>query len=172
MGLDITAYRDLRPAATGEGLHPEYKDDVDYERGYVRLHLNSAFPGRADEFTNGGVYKASDSLRFRAGSYSGYNQWRKQLAELTQAYRPVLLRHEPSHAAGAWKASEGPFYELINFSDCEGVLGTAVSTKLAQDFAAFQAKADRHDDEYFRRKYAEWRRAFEMAADNGAVYFH
>lgn len=55
---------------------------------------------------------------------------------------------------------------------CEGVIGSSVSAKLAKDFADFQKDADAHEDRNFREKYAEWRKEFEMAADDGAVSFH
>lgn len=54
------------------------------------------------------------------------------------------------------------------------MIGPKTSAKLAMDFAAFQEKADLFDwsDEYYANKYADWRRAFELAADGGAVCFH
>ena len=71
------------------------------------------------------------------------------------------------------EAYEGlPFFELINFSDCEGILGAPVCAKLAADFAKYQERANTSHDEWWREKYAGWRRAFEMAADNGCVEFH
>jgi hypothetical protein len=76
------------------------------------------------------------------------------------------------HDAAAWGMSEGPFWELIHFSDCEGTIGPEVSAKLAQDFARYQDQADAHPDERFRDLYATWRTAFEMASQGGAVDFH
>lgn len=180
MGLDITWYRRLTKAAPGEGIDPKYPDDYDYANGYKRLYKNNSFPGRADEIEDRAIYRAEESDGFRAGSYSGYNTWRDQLAELSGAYAETMpspgeyAYGRMSFAAGAWRdeVTEGPFYELLNFSDCEGVIGAAVSAKLARDFAALQEKADAHPDEYFRAKYREWRKAFEMAADGGAVEFH
>ena len=61
---------------------------------------------------------------------------------------------------------------MINFSDCEGVIGPKTSAKLAKDFAEFQAQADAHPDDWFRDLYTTWRRAFELASDDGAVGFH
>jgi hypothetical protein len=71
-----------------------------------------------------------------------------------------------------WNGAQGPFSELIHFSDCEGVIGTAVSKKLAADFAAFDEKAKAAGNERYYAKYQEWRKAFEMAANGGAVDFH
>jgi hypothetical protein len=53
--------------------------------------------------------------------------------------------------------------------------GPIVSAKLAADFAKNQERADKYettDAEWFRLKYADWRKAFETAADGGAVNFH
>ena len=77
----------------------------------------------------------------------------------------------------AWQADGGPFFELINFSDCEGTLGPVVVAKLAQDFAAFQAAVDllppeAHVGSYrFASQYANWRRALDLAAQDGAIKF-
>ena len=86
-----------------------------------------------------------------------------------------MVGHESAKAAWANGAQGRPFFELIHFSDCEGIIGPKISAKLAKDFADNQAKADvyRVDEaSWFREKYSDWRRAFEMAADNGAVEFH
>ena len=176
MGLDITAHRGLRKAAPGEGIDPQY-GDADYTNGWHKMYVNDDFPAQADDIEHDAIYHADDSFGFRAGSYSGYNEWREMLARLVgypEAPHPSPRRAgEMSNAASVWNDPKpGPFVELINFSDCEGVIGPRTSAKLAKDFAAYQAKADAHPDDYFRAKYADWRKAFEMAADNGAVYFH
>lgn len=159
MGLDITAFRKLTAAKNGEGL--DASGEVDWKAGWSRLYHNSDFPGRADDVPEG-IYRANDSMGFRAGSYSGYNRWREKLAALVGVI-PRELWENPK---------PGPFAELINFSDCDGVIGTAISKKLAADFAEHQANADAHEDAWFRDGYAMWRKAFEMASDGGAVQFH
>ena len=176
MGLDITAHRGLRKAAPGEGIDAEY-GDADSANGWHQMYVNPDFPSQADDIEHDAIYHADDSFGFRAGSYSGYNWWRDQLAAL--AGYPLTAHigghrgGELMHAASVWNDPRpGPFVELINFSDAEGVIGPRTSAKLAKDFAAFQAKADAHPDDYFRAKYADWRKAFEMAADGGAVDFH
>lgn len=180
MGLDITAYRGLRKANDGEGRDPKYPEEADYDNGWHQMWVNPDFHGREDSIEHKSIYHAEDHYGFLAGSYSGYNEWRDELANLAGypgAPHPSPRRlGEQSHAAYVWEHYEDlrgkPFVELIHFSDCEGVIGPETSAKLARDFAAFQEKADQHPDEYFRRKYNDWRKAFEMAADNGAVMFH
>lgn len=180
MGLDITAYRKLTKIDAvfdedGEPIDPATREPLDYEDYDLKAYINPDFPGRADEIIDRAVYAAEDSLGLHAGSYSGYNRWREQLAILA-GYKSGKYeqygRNYESHCVPCWNGATGPFSELINFSDCEGVIGASVSAKLAKDFAEFQGAADAHEDERFRTKYAEWRAAFEMAADGGAVQFH
>lgn len=172
MGLDITAYKGLVLANGNDGF-----DEVgELKDGFESFYVNEDFPGRADDIKSRHAYTATDSFGFRAGSYGGYNLWREQLAQLAGW---VPIQHTPrwgepyeSYAAAAWAASEGPFWELINFSDCEGTIGSAVSKKLAEDFAKYQSKADKHYDDWFKQRYNHWRKAFEMASENGCVSFH
>ena len=171
MGLDITAYRKLEPAPM-QGFDA---DGEPLQMDAVRLYRNGDFPGRADDIDESVAYVPLNSFDFCAGSYGGYNYWREQLAELAGYPKGEYLDggvKGESHCAACWSGVIGPFSELINFADNEGVIGASVAAKLAKDFAEYQAKADAHPDERFRDRYADWRRAFEMAADNGAVSFH
>ena len=162
MGLDISAHRQAVPVdpadLTAEG-EPRDWADLDYQ-GYGRLLDHSHFPGRVDGLKEG-YYRVAETFGFRAGSYSGFNTWRNELAQLTGA----------ASAQEVWGrgAQPGPFVELINFSDCEGCIGPLTSAKLAADFAAFQDKVGHG---WFGEQYARWRKAFEMAADGGFVEFH
>lgn len=161
MGLDITAYKTatLVRAATLKQI-----TDADYDvEGTTILYQMGCFEAQSDGLP-GGVYRVSEEERdFRAGSYGGYNHWRSQLAELT-GKRASAIHNDP--------APVGPFVELINFSDCEGFIGPKTSAKLAKDFADWQDRADAHGDEYFAQRFADWRKAFELAAGAGVVKFH
>lgn len=183
MGLDITAYRKLTKLdvvfnADGEPIDPETRVPLDH---YKQFYVNDSFPGRNGSIEHKAVYTYEDSHGFNAGSYSGYNYWREKLAELVD-YPAVeyesMKGYAPSRRmrrdAAAWKGlCEGrPFVELVNFSDCEGVIGSEVSAKLAKDFSDFDERAKATGDADFYDHYLEWRKAFEMAADNGAVAFH
>jgi hypothetical protein len=171
MGLDITYYSNLKKLDCVFNADGEPIGVIDYFQAYV----NPDFPGRADDIENKAVYSYDESGGFRAGSYSGYNAWREELAKLAgyPATEDVSFGiKNMRHDAGAWKVTEGPFWELIHFSDCEGVIGAAVSAKLADDFAKFQPQADAHTDEWFRDLYAQWFTAFNVASKSGAVSFH
>jgi len=156
MGLDIRAYRRLSPAPDAARNKHGYVEDCDR---FVQLHPNQAFPGRADDIIAGVPHSFAETMGFRAGSYSGYGDWRRALARLVGR-----------SAEDIWdNPTPGPFVELINFSDCEGVIGAAVSAKLAKDFADHQDEAGSAG--WFAGLYTLWRKAFEMAADGGAVDF-
>jgi hypothetical protein len=162
MGLDITAYRKLETAPDAD------PDNYDYEtvcRIYDGMETN--FPGRITG-VKPGLYHFANQFGFRAGSYGGYNVWRDQLAKLAgnTGAEQVWNRGVPGSA----------FYELINFSDCEGVIGPVVAAKLLRDFIEYEQRAEEfaraNDDKYFLERYQHWKLAFEMAADGGAVDFH
>lgn len=160
MGLDITYYSGLHPAP--DAPRDEY-GEVAYDKFFTANDDNLDL--RAADLAPG-VYSFESSGCLRAGSYSGYNAWRAELAQFAgYPSDRYVWDHEPELLGK-------PFVELISFSDCEGVIGPAVSAKLAADFAAHQERADAHKDEWWRLKYAEWRKAFEVAANSGAVDFH
>ena len=112
-------------------------------------------------------YGRSDGLSFRAGSYSGYNWWRDQLAQM--AYR------KPAERVWA-ENTDGPFFELINFADNEGTIGPIACARLAEHFEAGRdtVRARLYDkvDGWDQQKYDEWARAFDLAANTGLVRFH
>jgi hypothetical protein len=165
MGLDITAYSHLAPV----GLHLEpgvwCEDDV-----HVQVMAYDCFPqsyrglpdlGSWREFVLGGCYaitEKTETHRFRAGSYGGYNDWR---ADLQKQFNP---ERDP----------DGPFYELIWFADNEGDIGPEAAADLLKDFEQ-HADAYAPDGDilgYWCENYANWTRAFRLAADGGLVDFH
>jgi hypothetical protein len=168
MGLDVTYYTQVKFEK------PNDSDDYDgYEDGFERVYHNTDFPGRCDDVPQG-WYSSADSESVYRRAYSAYNRWRDELAKVAGwpegSYEQYGTKW-PSHAASAWAATEGPFWELIHFTDCDGTIGTLVSQKLAKDFADFQSKADAVGGD-FAEIYAKFRKAFEAASDGGFVKFH
>jgi hypothetical protein len=167
MGLDITAWAHvelieaitIKAANACKPRHPLYDQD-----GVTMLYHWSAI--RSDGLPEG-FYRTSDECHaFGAGSYSGYNTWREQLASLvgTTPERVWAGKDEPT-----------AFYELINFADNEGFIGPKTSAKLHADFVAHYDMARSfivEDRDWFLRKYCDWMKAFEIAAKGGVVKFH
>lgn len=162
MGLDITAYEKLTTGdRTQEDLKREYEKGWTPECRVASLYINDDFPGRADPLTTGYYLSEGEVLKFLAGSYSGYSHWRSTLAQMIGRTDEDVYRNPT-----------GPFAELINFSDCEGVIGPAVSAKIAQDFDDHRDLASAIDYDDFARLYELWSEAFHLAAKGGAVDFH
>jgi hypothetical protein len=161
MGLDISAYSRLTKV-----INPgEDRDDL------ITLTDNPDFPGRIAPQTTG-KYDCKDSADVFSMGYGSYNRWREWLAKLA-GYPGVRNRWtpEPSHANGAFLQNHGPFWELINFSDCEGTIGTIACQKLLKDFNDWEerAQADSSSSEYDH--YLNMQTGLKLAADGGALKF-
>lgn len=159
MGLDITVYKKLEIVE-----NPRFDEDGELENwenewqpGASMEWSEEHFPGRGEGIHPQKVYTWEEEFDFRAGSYSGYNWWRSQLEKFK---------------------GDIAFQELIDFADNEGVIGFVVSKKLAKDFVKYEVDAKEfsktlgENSDYWLESYNNWKTAFEMAANSGAVNFH
>lgn len=158
MGLDITAYKKLKkvekPQLDKNGYPVNWESE--WLPGESMKWSESLWPGRGKGVDPDTVYTFEQEYSFSAGSSSSYNWWRETLQEF---------------------ASESFFDELLDFSDSEGVIGCVVSKKLAKAFeeqeeAAVAFAGTLIDGGNWLDLYMDWKMAFEMAADNGAVVFN
>lgn len=169
MGLDITAYSKL---VKRDPQPPREADEC--ETNGVRFYPNNKdFSGRADEIECHLVYDYETCSGFRAGSYSGYNKWRDQLCKAVHGITAERFWTTPG-------AETMDLHDLINFSDCEGVIGASVCAKIAAQMRSNKAKivawseANMNDMDrpYFLQKLGEWLVHLDIAADGGALRFH
>lgn len=170
-GLDVTAYEKLTIISS-----PQFnKDGEPVGKNQVQL-APVEFAERFAGLTPRRVYGYQSSFEFRAGSYSGYNYWRNELAKLAgyeqTPYKSFNGKTELRYDATVWDIKKGPFWELIDFSDAEGVIGPVVCKRVYKDFLQYRAAAAKHSDEYFRSSYEDWMKAFAMCANDGAIVFH
>lgn len=173
MGVDIYGWSKVRLAENQ--TFDAYGEPLASEDAQV-IYINADFPDRLTEWPDKSVVMVDgEETHCYSRAYSGYNRWREDLAKLAgwplTEYEGYGGMKSKCHAAGAWEATEGPFWELIQFSDCEGMIGTAICQKLAKDFSDWQEKADAIEDEYWRQGYAAMRKAFEIGSDGGLVRF-
>jgi len=170
MGLDITAYKNAQLVDTLSDVDEwenRYYLAKSKETFYVYPGLSDWFPEWAEGIKYGGVYEYEDSFGFRAGSYSGYNYWREWLCETFLGISPQVVWSNPE------MFEDAPFYRLIHFADNEGYISEVHAKNLAKDFQKYQNEVDNLDCEpWLKEKYADWRKAFEMASNNGFVEFH
>ena len=148
MGLDVVAFSNAWPI-----------ESEDPDLGYHVYSVNGIdrMDGKPE-----GRYCGENEFSFRAGSYGGYNEFRSWLSKTFIGAEPKIV----------WESSvlycDKPFYELVNFGDNEGAFGPATSAKLAADFAAHAAPIC---EEYYARTYGLFKKAFEIASDDGFVVF-
>lgn len=160
MGLDITAYSHAKK------VNGEFDDNK-----HTNVYIIDAFRKQADGLKEG-CYEISEYgvERFRAGSYSGYNEWRDWLAHVVgKSDKEIWANPDPSI----------PFVELINFADNEGTIGPKTSAKLYKDFVKMfpevlkaATKLDVDTSMWYLSRYFRWMDAFELAQYEGFVQFH
>ena len=130
MGLDIVAYQGLTKTDADENIHvsrDQFCYNSDLESGWYDCE--------------------GESFHFRAGSYSSYNQWRRTLCQAIHGVTDSEFLKKEENFSGK------SFYELINFSDCEGQIGPGVSEKLYQDF--MDPENEKKFLDYCKKKYEE-----------------
>jgi hypothetical protein len=135
------------------------------EKGHLPAYANTDFSasfrgipvaGRG-EFLAGGCYATTaqtEEFEAWSGSCTGYGYWR---ADLQKQFNPVL---DP----------DGPFYELIWFSDCEGTIGSEAAGDLLADFRE-HSPMYRPPYEWYGETFEAFTRACSLAADGGLIDF-
>lgn len=179
MGLDITSYENVTLVEETHAIEDSegnYCGDPEKYGGkdHVRVYPPD-FPHSLGSLKPDHCYLAEgDTFGFRAGSYSGYGAFRAALSQAAIGVEPEAVWNDPD------SFRDKPFWELINFSDCEGAFGPEVCAKLRDDFLeqrdVVREKLDRLDPHpeggWYIQKYDDWQYAFELAADTGLVAFH
>jgi hypothetical protein len=179
MGLDITALSKIRvedhnmiklkellsmPVEEEKELYTFTENQI----GSANNWIKDMEPGRYFKT------EETEEFDFRAGSYSGYGEYRMLISECFLGVTPRLVWENPKKYEGM------PFYEQVDFSDCEGFIGPAVSAKLAKDYREgkdqwidyIRSKFDGMVNyDHYIQKYDAWTKAFELASDNGIVWF-
>jgi hypothetical protein len=179
MGLDVRAYRRVTKTVS---THPD-PDEV--QDGAVRVYVSYDPRGQSDGIQDRRVFIYTEQMHFHAGSYSSYNLWRNQLAQMV-GYEFANHRYENGRAGHLYYAllkntKTGPFLSLIDFSDAEGIIGPNTSSLLYVEFEEWDGEAKRFGDtlrdsavggDYsFYGRYQNFKQAFKMAAGTGFVQF-
>lgn len=163
MGLDIRYYAGLQPS--DQGTIDEGTDVVD-ANGQYTPNLICFYPNDPwyQQWNNtwppNQIFSFLLNQSFRAGSYTGYSQWRWWLESLVLEAQEVP---EPGD----------PFYELLIFSDCEGTIDETISCKLLRDFMMYDHKARTSCPQrpWLYEVYQDFTNAFRIASVQGAVVF-
>lgn len=163
MGLALWAYANIQPV-DGSFKFEEYQEIHDAQTDQIRndligFYVHPTYPAWAVGIEPLQAYRFSHNENFHIGPYSYYSSFRNWLSILAE----IGHVSEPGD----------PFYEVLIFSDCEGVINSAISNKLFVDFVRFHAKAKASPKaEYYICAYESMMRAFQIASLNGAVSFN
>lgn len=174
MGLDICAYSNIvkQPEpevqkVVGKLLSSEGEEVLEVFEVTDRCH----------DLEEGVYLDTFDTVQhhFRAGSYSGYNQFRNLLSKALLGVEASAVWEDPTSFEGR------PGYEMIDFSDCEGTISSSVADKLHQDLVenrdVFKAHLievfgeDNDQVEWSMETYDNFIYAFELASENGVVIY-
>lgn len=99
------------------------------------------------------------------GSCITYGLFREELCRAMFEVEPREIWGDPVAYV------DQPFYELIDFSDQEGVIGPQVSAKLFGDFEAFRRDVRSQMSDEWQTGYDRFADAFAHAAGRGVVIF-
>lgn len=163
MGLDISAYSKIKKV-----------EDPEEATIYIRRGIpenDQAKDIAEGEYVQDDICEISG---FRAGSYSGYNYFRNLLAVAIHGVTATKIWELPD------TFSNKEFYNIINFSDCEGHFGPSVSEKLHQDFKSNRHKFVKYIQDnnfnpypdYYEEIYDNFTEGFGIAAKGGVLLFH
>jgi hypothetical protein len=165
MGLDTSGIRNLRRV--------ENPTEQQIEDGYVfRFYVHEGIFERTQEGVDpNAYYHVSDAhADYFSGpgySYGSHMGFRRALAKLVGV-----------DADDIWDGivTDCPFYDLINYSDCEGTIGPAACKRLASNFAEFSSAMEASADfpDVLKSRYRQWAEMFAWCADaeDGHVEFH
>lgn len=174
MGLDICAYSNIMKQpdpevqkVVGKLLSSEGEEILEVFEVTDRCH----------DLEEGVYLDTFDTVQhhFRAGSYSGYNQFRNLLSKALLGVEASAVWEDPTSFEGR------PGYEMIDFSDCEGNISSSVADKLRQDLVENRDVFKAHLIEVFgegndqiewsMETYDNFIYAFELASENGVVIY-
>ena len=136
MGLDISSFRRAVPVSPEEQEQVNAAEDprnLAYDLGAHIPYIHPTWPERFAPLQPDIAYR-DDAGPDWSASYGGYGVFRRDLALLVGVVDLDAWWRDPN--------PETPFFELLDFSDCEGAIGPEACAAIARDFAEWQARAD------------------------------
>jgi hypothetical protein len=161
MGLDVFAVE--KAIKISDEFSRDF-ETLDAEGEVVRVLVNNSFVSH-DHLTDGIYRYDGKSMDFRVGSYGTYNGFRNDIALLVHKVNSGVIWKNPEIYKGS------AFYELINFSDCEGVIGPDTAGKLLSDFKRHREEFMLERDVWEGETYDLWIKALEIASNDGLLIF-
>ena len=119
------------------------------------------------------LYEKTAIDGFRAGSYSGFGLFRSVLAESVG----IVLNDKDGFGGSIEWTESDTYQELLNHSDCEGILPSWDCEELLEDFTPenrtrFENTLKDNGDEYLLEKWDLWKNIIEKCVEiEGEIAF-
>lgn len=110
------------------------------------------------------IMVVKEDYGFRVGSYSYFNDFREEVARVVG-----FNLNEMVGFGGTIKWGDQAFKELINHSDCDGILDSADCDSLTEDFKKYDERMKEWLSEEHYTTYTELMEAINKVADEEAV---
>ena len=163
MGLDIVAFEKAKLISENFEADPE-EIEHESENEVFRVKISPNFLSH-DHLVNGIYAYEGKMIEFCAGSYGTYNGFRYDLCLIAHGVQPNIVWKNPKIY------EKGDFYELINFSDCEGAIGPTTAGKLFYDFKKHRDNYHLENNVWDNERYDYWMNAMELASNDGILIF-
>jgi hypothetical protein len=169
MGVVLTAFGNPLIIPESELMFDE--DDCPTHECFTQIitpYINQSFPKHASDIQSRGKYFWTDCQEHMTSTtccdFNDFRNWLAELCGYPKAYNS--WRNIDWAFAGAGEV-EGQGYvldEFINFSDCEGTIGTKYCQKIFKDLDAIKCLVEESDEYWvmFNRVL----RGFQIAANN------
>jgi hypothetical protein len=167
MGLDISAYQKIAKVSVLENAEGEYinQETGSIEEKVITIRQNVDFMKQLAPLIDQATYTYQYSGTFYSSSCHGYGLWRNELARIAG-----YASDSGQYAQTAWNSKNGRFHDLIDFSDCSGIIGQDAIQRVLIDFENQQL--DNSLVPEFITKYHQIWDAFIFAKDDGLIHFH
>lgn len=182
MGLDISFYQAARMLPADAIINGGI-DEGKYSDGWV-AYVNPDFPAQADGLPERFAFAPEGEGRHARIGYWGYGHWQECVARSVgypkaepmadEDAMAAAYRERMPHVTSAWRGHVGPLHALLNFSDCEGVIGPQTCATIAAELAEYRdrALAEMADNPRAAAFYDAVAEGFAIVGPTGFARFH
>lgn len=155
MGLDVIVYGNVRLA-----------DDEKYAK-FIPYVASERWKYKIQNLQEWHLYTGDVIYKGVSYTYSTHDKFRQELIKLIDRL-DLLDGNEIKFGEIPYDI---PFYDFIDFSDCEGCFDWECANIIYLDFERFKEKAKSFLNEYYYSIYETWLETFKAAKNHGVVVF-
>lgn len=169
MGLSVSLYTNIKRS-----------DDPENDDGFLVNVASESWKYKVKNLEYEKYYSGDLDYGIVSYPYSAHYNFRVYLLQLSNQVDYLTEPNSQSRHIKDIKwdslVPDKPFYELINFSDCEGCFDWEISEKLLTDFKKYELdsknKGNENPLDRFHYHYEDWIRLLELSVEHkGVVVF-